>query len=134
MHCLRCTTFCSAHMSPKNPENHFLRFPTSCSARRSLRIPESPFLRFPTFCSARRSPRIPESPFFENKFCPRQRSCLGQVACSKQKSDFEKQFYPRQRSCLGQVPCSRKIRFLRESSPPGSEAARDKWLVKKNIF
>ena len=46
------------------------------------------FLGFPTSCSALRSSRIPESPLFEKKFCPRQRSCQGQVACSKKKSIF----------------------------------------------
>ena len=132
---------------------HFLRFPTSCSAHRSPRIPESAFLlRFPTSCSAHRNPRIPESPFSENKFCPRQRSCPGQVGCSKTSSTFERKFYPRQRSCPGQVACSKnlisgkkfyprqrscpgqvasstKVGFLKRSSAPGSEAARDKWLL-----
>ena len=89
------------------------------------------------------------------KFCPRQRSCPGQVACSKKvrflrksspqtaklpgtsglfkKTISEKKFCPRQRSCPGQVACSKKVRFLRKSSAPGSEAARDKWLVQQHV-
>ena len=43
----------------------------------------------------------------------------------------EKKFCPRQRSCLGQVASSKKVGFLRKSSAPGSEAARDKWLLQK---
>ena len=79
----------------------------------------------------------------EKTFCPRQRSCPGQVACSK-KSDFrervlpqaaklpvtsglfkkspisEKKFCPRQRSCPGQVACSKDVGFFIKSSAPGS--------------
>ena len=65
VHCFRCTTFCSAHRSPKFPESPFLIFPTSCSAHRSPRIPESALLRFLTSCSAHRSPRIIESAIVE---------------------------------------------------------------------
>ena len=51
----------------------------------------------------------------------------------KNKSYFEKKFCSRQRSCPGQVACSTKIRFFRKSSAPGSEAAPDKWLVQKQV-
>ena len=91
----------------------------------------------------------------EKKFCPRQRSCPGQVACSKNKSFFEEKFCPRQRSGPGQVVCSKKVKKSRKkicpeqrscpgqvacykkkqlfmtSSAPGSEAAPDKWLGQK---
>ena len=45
------------------------------------------------------------------------------MACS-QKIVFEKSSAPG-----SFVACSRKNHFLRNSSAPGSEAARDKWLV-----
>ena len=48
--------------------------------------------------------------YFEKKFCPRQRSCPGQVASSK-KSSSGKKFCPRQRSCPGQVACSKENRI-----------------------
>ena len=93
---------------------------------------------------------------FWKKFCPRQRSCPGQVACSKKtyflrnvlpqaaklpgtsgllkkESVFENKLCPRQRSCPGQVACSKKSHVFKTSSAPGSEAARDKLLVKKNV-
>ena len=44
---------------------------------------------------------------------------------------LRKKFCPRQRNCPGQVVSSKKIRFLIKSSAPGSEAARDKWLLQK---
>ena len=59
----------------------------------------------------------------------------------------EKKYCPRQRSCPRHVASSKKVGFLRkssapglfkkslnseESSAPGSEAARDKWLLQKN--
>ena len=78
------------------------------------------------------------SGFFKNKsifwkkFCPRQRSCPGQVASSK-KSIYWQKFCPRQRSCLGQVARSKEVGFLRRSPAPGSEAAGDKWLVPKKV-
>ena len=50
----------------------------------------------------------------------------------KKMSFLEKQFCPRQRSCLGHVACSKKSHGLRKSSAPGSEAAREKWFVQKN--
>ena len=40
---------------------------------------------------------------FWKKFCPRQRSCPRQVACSKNSQIFENKFCSRQRSCPGQV-------------------------------
>ena len=45
---------------------------------------------------------------FWKKFCPRQRSCPGQVTTSNKKSIFCKKFCPRQRSCPGQVARSRE--------------------------
>ena len=71
---------------------------------------------------------------FEKKFCPRQRSCPGQVACSRKKSCFQRKFCPRQRSCPGRVACSKTNHILRKSSAPGSEATRDKWLLQKDRF
>ena len=73
-------------------------------------------------------------PNFKNKFCPRQRSNPGQVACSNETTIFEKKFCPRQRSCPGQVVCSKKSPNFEKKYAPGSEAARDKWLVKKQFF
>ena len=146
---------------------------------------------------------VQKSQIFENKFCPRQRSCAGQVVSSKKvkllekvlpqaaklprtsgffkksrlsgkcsapgseaawdkwflhkknhflpkvlpqaaklprtsgsfKKKSGKMFCIRQRSCPGQVASSKTKRFPGRSSAPGSEAARDKWLVqKKNRF
>ena len=48
---------------------------------------------------------------FEEKFCPRQRSCPGQVVSSKKEQISEEQFCPRQRSCPGQVASSKKADF-----------------------
>ena len=44
----------------------------------------------------------------EKKFCPRQRSCQGQVASSKKSRISEKKFCPRQRSSPGQVASSKR--------------------------
>ena len=44
---------------------------------------------------------------FWKRFCPRQRSCPGQVTSSKETSIFWKKFFPRQRSYPGQVARSR---------------------------
>ena len=52
----------------------------------------------------------------------------------KKTSDSDKQFCAKQRSCPGRVAWSKKGRFLRNSSAPGSEAARDKCLVQKNMI
>ena len=91
---------------------------------------------------------------FWKKFCPRKRSCPGQVASSKKinclpkvlpqaaklpgtsgfsrkKLIFWKKFCPRQRSCPGQAASSKKSKCSAKSSAPGSEAARDKWLLQK---
>ena len=70
--------------------------------------------------------------FFENKFCPRQRSCPGQVASSTNKSVFEKKFCPRQRSCPGQVVCSKKSLFLRKVLPQAAKLPGIRGLLKKN--
>ena len=51
----------------------------------------------------------------------------------KKKSTFLEKVLPSQRRCPGQVVCSQKSHFLRKSSAPGSEAARDKWLVHKKV-
>ena len=71
--------------------------------------------------------------FFEKKFCPRQRSCPGQVVCSEKSQIFEKKFCPWQRSCPGQVVSSEKNQYSAKSSAPGSEAAWDKWLLIKRV-
>ena len=113
---------------------------------------------------------------FCKKFCPRQRSCPGQVVSSKksfpgqvlpqaaklpgtsgsfkkkhflendlsqaaklpgtsgffQKNDFLEEVLPQAAKLPGTSGLFiKKRRFLRKSSAPGSEAARDKWLVKK---
>ena len=94
---------------------------------------------------------------FEEKIRPGQRSCPGQVACSKivvffsgknlpnritkNKSNVEnKRFFVligmHTIEGYGSEMCVAKFgtiqsRFLRKSSAPGSEAARDKWLVQK---
>ena len=84
--------------------------------------------------------------FLRRKFCPRQRSCPGQVASSKKGSYFEEKvlpqaaklpgtsglskktrfsgntFCPRQRSCPGQVASSKRSEFWEKSS------ALDKWF------
>ena len=65
------------------------------------------------------------------KFCPRQRSCPGQVVSSKKVPIFCQKFCPRQRSCPAQVASYKNNRFSGKSSVPGSEAARDKWLLQK---
>ena len=71
----------------------------------------------------------------EKKCCPRQRSCPGQVASSK-KIDFLPTVLPQAAKLPGTSGVfKKKIGFLRKSSAPGSEAARDKWFVqKKNRF
>ena len=48
------------------------------------------------------------------KFCPRQRRCLGQVAWSKNRNS-EKKICPMQRSCPGQVVSSNKLDFLEKT-------------------
>ena len=50
----------------------------------------------------------------------------------KKKSQLQEKFCPRQRSCLGQVACSNNKPVLRNNSAPSSEAARDKRFVHKN--
>ena len=101
---------------------HLLRFPTSCSARRSPRIPESPFSRKKGSAPGSEAAWDKwllqnKSQILRKKFCPRQRSCPGQVACSK-KSFWEKKFCPRQRSCPGQVTSSKQTSEFREKVLP----------------
>ena len=62
------------------------------------------------------------------KFCPRQRSCPGQVASSK-RHDFLEEVLPQAAKLPGTSGLFKKKYLLRNSSAPGSEAARDKWLV-----
>ena len=51
------------------------------------------------------------------------------------KSNFWEAFCPRQRSCPGQVVSSKNRYFLpRKGSAPGSAAAPDKWRVQKIRF
>ena len=131
--------FC-AQESKKFLKVQFLRFPTPCSAHRSPRIPESPFFerqqksapgseaaRDKWFLqkknrssgksyalgseAARDKWLLQEKVEFLEKFCPRQRSCTGQVASSKKIRILRKKFCPRQRSCPGQVACSKKSKF-----------------------
>ena len=58
---------------------------------------------------------------------------LAQNAVPRGGASHPKRFCPRQRSCPGQVASSRKNEFSAESSAPGSEAAQDKWLVQKSL-
>ena len=71
------------------------------------------------------------SRFFRTSSAPGSEAARDKWLVQKNKSYFEKKFCPGQRSCPGQVACSRKKHVLRNSSAPGSEAARDKWLVQK---
>ena len=73
---------------------------------------------------------------FLRKVLPQAAKLPGTSGLSKKKRPiFETKFCPRQRSCLGQVACSKKGHVSRKSSAPGSEAARDKWsLQKKSDF
>ena len=69
------------------------------------------------------------------KFCPRQRSCPGQVA-SYRKFGFLEKHLPQAAKLPGTSGLfKKKVDFLEKSSAPGSEAARDKWcLQNKSIF
>ena len=49
----------------------------------------------------------------------------------KKSQIFRKKFCPGQRSCPGQVASSKGSQFSARSSAPGSEAARDTWLLIK---
>ena len=135
---------------------HFLRFPTSCSAHRSPRIPESPFFEkssAPGSEAARDKWLLQKIDFLE-KFCSRQRSCPGQVAYSKTRSIFWKKVLPQaaklprtsglfKTKIWKNLPQAAKLpgtsgffkenQFSAKSSAPGSEAARDKWLLIKAI-
>ena len=71
---------------------------------------------------------------FPGKVLPQAAKLPGTSGLLRNKNPVsEKTFCPRQRSCPGQVACLKKIRFLRKSSAPGSEVARVKWLVQKKV-
>ena len=65
-------------------------------------------------------------------FCPRQRSCPGQVASSKKVGFLRKKVLPEAAKLPGTSGFFEKVVFLIKSSAPGSEAARDKWLLQKS--
>ena len=69
---------------------------------------------------------------FLRKVLPKAAKLPGTSGFFNKNVDFWKEFCPRQRSCPGQVVSS-KNRFL-EKSAPGSEAARDKLPLQKNNF
>ena len=72
---------------------------------------------------------------FLKKNLPQVAKLPGTSDLFKEKSQiFEKQFCPRQRGCPGQVACTTKQRLLGESYAPGSEAAWDTWLLQKKYF
>ena len=67
---------------------------------------------------------------FEKKFCPRQRSCLEQVVCSRTNLNFEENSSATgSAAALDKLLVQKKVGFL-EKVPPlaGSAAAPDKWL------
>ena len=68
--------------------------------------------------------------FLRKKVLPQAAKLPGTSGLFKKTQFFGKKFCPRQRSCPGQVACSKKT-YVEKSSAPGSEAARDKWLVQK---
>ena len=74
-----------------------------------------------------------KSPMFENKFCPRQRSCPGQVVSSKKNVDFLEKVLPQAAKLPGTSGFFKKSQFSAQSSAPGSEAAQDKWLLPQKV-
>ena len=103
---------------------HLLRFPTSCSAHRSPRIPESARTTSAPGSEAARGKWLvqKQSPFFEKSPAPGSEAARDKCLVQTKGPNFEKKFCRRQRSCPGQVAGSKKVRFLRNSSAPGSEA------------
>ena len=69
-----------------------------------------------------------EIDFLEKKFCPWQRSCPGQVVSSK-KVDFLEKVLPQAEELPRTSGFFKKKTFSGKESAPGSEAARDKWLL-----
>ena len=65
---------------------------------------------------------------YEKKFCPQQRSCPGQVACSKPNQILKESSAPGSEAALDKWLVQKKVGFLRKCSAPGSEATPDKWL------
>ena len=71
--------------------------------------------------------------FFEKQFSPRQRSCPGQVVCSKKKRHCLRKHLSQATKLPGTCGLFKnKNLILRKSSPPGSGAARDKWPIQSN--
>ena len=77
------------------------------------------------------------SGFFKTNRISGEKSAPGSEAAQdkwflrKKKSFSGKRFCPRQRSCPGQVASSKKKTISGRSSAPGSAAAPDKWLGRK---
>ena len=71
--------------------------------------------------------------YFEKKVLPQAAKLPGTSGLFKNNHVLRKKFCPRQRSCPGHVACLKKVIFKR-SPAPGSEAARDKWLIQKKHF
>ena len=62
---------------------------------------------------------------FENKFCPQQRSCPGQVVSFNKNECFGKSSAPGSEAAQDKWFLLKKVSFLKKSAP-GSEAAREK--------
>ena len=75
---------------------------------------------------------LQEKVHFLEKVLPQAAKLPGTSGFFKKNPIFENKFCPRQQGCLGHVVSSRKSPFSAKSSAPGSEAARDKWLLQKS--
>ena len=115
--CLDCRRFVLRTGVSEFLKVYFSRLPTSCSAHRSPRIPERPFLRkssAPGSEVARDKCLVLKKKicFFENKFCPRQRSCLGQVTLKIEDLHFLRIWtHRRQRRHLERLKKSKTFNF-----------------------
>ena len=76
---------------------------------------------------------VQKKSYFEKEFCPRQRSCPGQVASSTKKNSFLPKVLPQAAKLSGTSGFFKKKSVSAKSSAPGSEAARDKWLLQKEV-
>ena len=134
---MKFPTFCAAHRSPRIPESPISEkssAPGSEAVRDKWLVQEKSDFREKVLPQAAKLPGT--SGLFKKKsefsqLCPRQRSCPGQVACSKKVGFLRKKFCPRQRSCPGQVARSRESEqplqprawsaFLGGPEPPGKQ-------------
>ena len=82
---------------------------------------------------SRTSDSLKKSRIFEKKFCPRQRSCPGQVACSK-KVEILRKVLPQAAKLPGTNGLFKEVRFLRRKKvlPQAAKLPGTSGLLKKS--